>query len=303
MLTRLLAPFVPFVTEEVHRRLVVDVWPDLPDSVHLRDWPAVDGALVDVRLGNQMALVRRLVELGRAARAESGVKTRQPLGRALVGATGWADLPEELQAQVTDELNVASLESLSSAGSLVDASVKANFRALGKRFGKGVQGVAAAVAAADAELLVAELRTTGSAAVEVDGQTVYLSPDEVVVTETPREGWAVASAAGETLALDLTITPELRSAGLVRDAVRLIQEARKTSGLDVSDRIELWWQADTTSWPKRCASTQRCCPPRCSRRWSPKAAGRTPAGAPRQGPRPDLLAARRRRVANPPVRR
>ena len=244
VLTRLLAPFVPFVTEEVHRRLVVDVVPGTPDSVHLREWPEPNGALVDERLGAQMALVRRLVELGRAARAESGVKTRQPLGRALVGAAGWAELSDELRTQVTDELNVESLESLSSAGSLVDASVKANFRTLGKRFGKGVQAVAAAVAAADPELLVAELRTTGSAAVSVDGETVYLTPDEVVVTETPREGWAVASAAGETIALDLTITPALRRTGLVRDVVRLIQEARKTSGLDVTDRIELWWQAD-----------------------------------------------------------
>jgi isoleucyl-tRNA synthetase len=244
VLTRLLAPFVPFVTEEVHRRLVVDVWPDLPDSVHLRDWPAVDGALVDERLGAQMALVRRLVELGRAARAESGVKTRQPLGRAMVGAAGWDELPAELRAQVTDELNVVSLQSLSNAGSLVDVSVKANFRALGKRFGKGTQQVAAAVAAADPELLVSELRATGSAVVSVDGEPVPLVADELVVTETPREGWAVASAAGETLALDLEITPELRRAGLVRDAVRLVQEARKNSGLDVSDRIELWWQAD-----------------------------------------------------------
>jgi isoleucyl-tRNA synthetase len=244
VLTRLMAPFVPFITEEVHRRLVVDVWPDLPDSVHLRDWPAVDGALVDERLGAQMALVRRLVELGRAARAESGVNTRQPLGRALVGASGWDELPEELRSQVTDELNVVSLQSLSTQGSLVDVTVKANFRALGKRFGKGTQAVARAVASANPEELVAELRATGSAVVFIDGETVYLTGDDVVVTETPREGWAVASAGGETIALDLTITPELRRAGLVRRVIRLVQEARKTSGLDVSDRIELWWQAD-----------------------------------------------------------
>ena len=128
---------------------------------------------------------------------------------------------------------------------MVDVTVKANFRALGKRFGKGTQPVAAAVAAANPEELVSELRATGSAVVYVDGETVYLAAEEVVVTETPREGWAVASAAGETIALDLTISPELRRAGLVRDAVRLVQEARKTSGLDVSDRIELWWVADS----------------------------------------------------------
>ena len=78
----------------------------------------------------------------------------------------------------------------------------------------------------------------------MDGEQVLLAPDEVVVTETPRTGWAVASAAGETVALDLEITPSLRRAGLVREAVRLVQDARKTSGLAVSDRIELWWEAD-----------------------------------------------------------
>jgi isoleucyl-tRNA synthetase len=106
-----------------------------------------------------------------------------------------------------------------------------------------VQAVAAAVAAADAAGLATDLRS-GTASVVVDGEDVALSAEEVVVTETPRTGWAVASGAGETVALDLEITPELRRAGLVREAVRLVQDARKTSGLEVSDRIELWWQAD-----------------------------------------------------------
>jgi len=208
--------------------------------VHLARWPNVDGSLVDERLATQMSLVRRLVDLGRQARAEAGVKTRQPLGRAMVSAAGWQDLPAELRALVSAELNVVTLEPL--AGDLVDVTAKANFRALGKRFGKGVQAVAAAVAAADAAQLAAGLRD-GTASVVVDGSEVALTPDEVVVTETPRTGWAVASGAGETVALDLEITPQLRRAGLVREAVRLVQDARKTSGLEVSDRIELWWAA------------------------------------------------------------
>jgi isoleucyl-tRNA synthetase len=235
-----MAPFTPFLTEEVWSALFAGQ-DELPDSVHLAAWPKVDGSLVDAGLGSQMALVRRLVDLGRQARAESKVKTRQPLGRAMVSAQGWQSLPAALQELVSAELNVVTLEPL--AGDLVDVSAKANFRALGKRFGKGVQAVAAAVAAADATALAAGLRD-GTATVLVDGDSVALSPEEVVVTETPRTGWAVASAAGETVALDLEITPELRRAGLVREAVRLVQDARKSSGLDVSDRIELWWQAD-----------------------------------------------------------
>jgi isoleucyl-tRNA synthetase len=241
VLTRLLAPFIPFLAEAVHDALVVSVWDDLPNSVHLRDWPQVDGALVDGELASQVALTRRLVDLGRTARAESKTKTRQPLGRALVSAQGWATLPQELKDLVAAELNVLALEGLS--GDLVDVTVKANFRVLGKRFGKGVQQVAAAVAACDAAALSAALRA-GTASVLVDGADVALSDEEVIVTETPRTGWAVASGAGETVALDLEISPELRRAGLVRDVVRLVQEARKSTGLDVSDRIELWWAAE-----------------------------------------------------------
>ena len=155
-MTLLLAPVVPFVTERVWQDVVRPVWPDAPDSVHLAAWPQVDGALVDEALAAQVALVRRVVELGRSARAESKVRNRQPLGRALVGAPGWDALPDELRRQVADELNVRGFGEL--AGELVDRSAKGNFRALGKRFGKDTPTVAAAIAAADAGELAAALR-------------------------------------------------------------------------------------------------------------------------------------------------
>ncbi|MEU5736194.1 isoleucine--tRNA ligase [Streptomyces antimycoticus] len=240
--TRLMAPLVPFITERVWQDLVVPVVPEAPASVHLTTWPEPDQSMIDPALSAQMALVRRLVELGRATRAESGVKTRQPLSRALVAAAGFETLGAELRAQIEEELNVSSLASLSEVGgSLVDTTAKANFRALGKRFGKGTQPVAKAIAEAEAAALSVALRE-GNASVVVDGETVVLSPDEVIITETPREGWSVASDAGATVALDLEITPELRRAGLARDAIRLIQEARKNSGLDVADRIALRWE-------------------------------------------------------------
>jgi isoleucyl-tRNA synthetase len=247
-LTLLLAPFTPFLSDHLWQVLVTDVDPAAPDSVHLAGWPRIDRTRVDDRLSARMALVRRLVELGRAARAGAKVRTRQPLGRALVGAPGWADLPEELRDEVAEELNVQTLGALGEAGGeLVEYAAKPNYRSLGRRFGKRTPRVAAAIAAADAGPLAAALRAGGSAPsarVSVDGEAVELSADDVVVTETPRAGWAVASEAGETVALDLAITPELRRAGLVREVVRTIQEARKASALDVSDRIELWWVAD-----------------------------------------------------------
>ncbi|MFF2144182.1 isoleucine--tRNA ligase [Kitasatospora sp. NPDC058190] len=242
--TRLMAPLTPFITERVWQDLVVPVTPAAPASIHLATWPVADESLIDTELSRHMALVRRLVELGRATRAESGVKTRQPLSRALVAAQGWEELPADLRAQIAEELNVTTLESLAEVGgSLVDTTAKANFRALGKRFGKGVQDVAKAVAATDAARLAAELRADGATSVELDGETITLSPDEVIITETPREGWAVANESGATVALDLAITPELKRLGIARDAIRQIQEARKNSGLDVADRIVLRWRA------------------------------------------------------------
>ncbi len=246
--TRLMAPLVPFVTERVWQDLVRPVTPDAPESVHLASWPTVvdftgaESAEDDARLRGQVALVRRLVELGRATRAESGVKTRQPLGRALIGANGWSRLSGELRAHVAEELNVEDTGALAEAGGeLLEYHAKGNFRALGKRFAKRTPLVAEAIAAADAASLAAQLREHGKADVVVDGEVVDVTADEVIVTETPREGWAVATADGETVALDLAITPELRLSGIARDVVRLIQEARKTSGLDVSDRIRVRW--------------------------------------------------------------
>jgi isoleucyl-tRNA synthetase len=245
--TRLMAPIVPFTTDYVWDVLRT---PDQPISVHLARWPEVKAELIDQGLTERMALVRRLVELGRSARASSGVRTRQPLGRALIGAPGWPDLSAELRELIADELNVQRLEDLSGfSADLVTFTVKPNFRALGKRFGSQTKQVAAAIGAADAAELARGLRGGGTVTVEAgELGAVELGPDEVIVTEQPKSGWAVETGAvdtgtGETVALDLEVTPELRRAGLVREVIRLVQDARKSSGLAITDRISLWWSS------------------------------------------------------------
>ena len=252
-LVLIMAPFVPFVTERL--------WQDLfaasegVESVHLASWPEGDQAEIDDDLEAQMALVRRLVELGRAARAESGIKIRQPLSRALVAAERWQDLSEQARTQIAEELNVVSLESLSDAEALVHVTVKPNFRSLGKRFGKRTPVVAAALGQADHTSLAAALRASASlhaeadvipakAVLEVEGEQIELSPDDVVITEVPQEGWTVASAGGESLALDLHLTEELQVLGTARDLVRSLQQARKDSGFAVTDRITVLWESD-----------------------------------------------------------
>ena len=245
VVTLLMAPITPFITERVWQDMFAATSVELPESVHLAAWPRVDGSLVDDELGRQMSLTRRLVELGRAARADAKVRTRQPLRRALVASSAHARLSEELRREVADELNVGTLEPLSAAGAdLVDFSAKGNFRALGKRFGKRTPLVANAIAAGDAAGLAAALGADGRATVSVEGEDVEVLPDEVIVSERPREGWSVVNEQGETVALDLELTPELVRAGVAREVVRMVQEARKNSGFDVSDRITLVWYAE-----------------------------------------------------------
>ena len=242
IVTQLMAPLAPFITERVWRDMFAPTGPGLPESVHLSDWPRQNTELVDAELSQQVKLARRLVELGRAARASAKVRTRQPLGRALVATSAHDRLSDELQREVAEELNIERLEPLSAAGAdLVDHTAKGNFRALGKRFAKDTPRVAAAIADADAEALATALATEGRATVQLDGEPVEVLPEEVIVSERPREGWSVINEQGETVALDLEITPDLRRAGLAREVIRAIQEARKGGGFEVSDRITLSW--------------------------------------------------------------
>jgi isoleucyl-tRNA synthetase len=247
-LTLLLAPMVPFIAEHVWQSLIKVAESDQVESVHLADFPVANKKMVDENLSTSVALSRRLVELGRSARAESGVKIRQPLSRALVSAPGWAKISEEIKTHIAEELNILKLDGIHVAeADLVDVSVKANFRTLGTKFGADVQIIAKAITSANHTEMVKHLRDNKSFKLAVDltngSKSAEIDIDDLVVTETPRTGWSVASHAGESLALDLALTPELIQSGLVREVIRAIQEERKKIGLDVSDRITVNWNA------------------------------------------------------------
>ena len=254
VLTRLLAPFVPFVTEKVWQALFAEHTG--VESVHLAAWPEPT-APVDVALSDQVSLVRRIVELGRSARAEAKVKTRQPLARALVSAPGWSALPQSLRDEVTDELNVAELAALGDAEDLVDVSVKPNFRALGKRFGSGTKDVATAISAADPVRIAHAVRAGGAASVMVNGDSHDITAEEVIISEAPRSGWAVTSEGADTVALDLELTGELRRLGLLREVVRFVQDARKNAGFEVTDRIVLHWRVGGSPEPAEAIRAHR----------------------------------------------
>jgi isoleucyl-tRNA synthetase len=148
----------------------------------------------------------------------------------------------EIRSHVAEELNVLSLEELASENEdLVSVSIKANFRSIGARYGADVQAIAKAVTDSDATALVREVRSKGNAEISYGTSVAQISEEDLVITETPKEGWSVASHSGESLALDLALTPELIEAGLMREVIRSIQEERKNSGFDISDRIVVEW--------------------------------------------------------------
>ena len=240
-LTQLLSPMVPFITEHVWQEVVKPASTSAADSVHLTDFPTADKNLINSELNSQVAMTRRVVELGRAARAESAIKIRQPLQRALISAPGWAKLPVDMREQIADELNVLDLADIADAdGDLVNISVKANFKSLGAKYGKEVQEISKAISAVDATTLVKTLRASATTKVA----TWEIELGDLVVTEVPKSGWMVASHEGESVALDLALSQTLIDAGNVREVIRYIQERRKGDGFEISDRIKVRWNAD-----------------------------------------------------------
>ncbi len=238
---RLLAPFVPFTAEEIHRGLCAYADPDT--SVHLQDFPVADPALQDTDLEWSMAAAQDVVTLGRALRQEAQLKVRQPLGRLLVHSVddraGLVLADANLVGYVASELNVKSVELLDDPTTVATLTAKPNFRALGPRFGKNVQPVAAAVAAMDAAQ-IRSLRETGRIALTIDGREETLDGDEITVREAGIAPFVAGGGPGGlTVAVDTTVTPELRAEGLCREIINKVQNLRKKSGLDVADRIRL----------------------------------------------------------------
>ncbi len=231
---QLLAPLCPFLADRL--------WRDLTgaaeaDSIHLEDWPLPRPEVADPDLEQAMALSRRLASLGRAARADAGVRVRQPLARALVhlppGASSF------LEDMVADELNVDAVEVTSDLGDVLAYELVPNFKLLGPRLGPRVQALRSALAGLDAAAVAAELAGGHTVTVEVAGDRVELGPEELELRVQGQGGFAVSRDGAEVVALDLTLDDDLVTRGLAREVVRHVQDARKAAGFSVSDAIHL----------------------------------------------------------------
>ncbi len=230
---KLLAPFCPFLADEIYDNLE-----GAEDSVHLCDWPQAGAR--DEALEFAMTTVRETVRLGLAARGQAKLKVRQPLRAAVVVAAGDERAAIERLADVAlDELNVKQLRYVSQADELGSYEVKPNYRALGPRFGKQMPQVAAAVASLDPAHVAGALRDGGRVGIAIDGHDHELGPDDLMLAMRPLEGYQLEREGSHAVALELELDDELRREGLAREIVHAIQNARKTAGLQVEDRIEL----------------------------------------------------------------
>jgi len=236
-LSKLLAPFTPFVADELWRGLAAG-FDGAPESVHLADYPDPDPSLIDERLDTAMDAARTIVSLGRTIRTDARVRTRQPLSHAVVHFAGDRESLEELLELVASELNVKDVVFAGSAEELGRWRAKPNFRVLGPRLGDRVKAVASALAQDDGTTAGALARGE-TVSVNVDGGAIELSPAEVDLVQETLEGWGVGAEGSITVALELAISAELRREGLAREIIRVVQDARKAAGLAVSDRIAL----------------------------------------------------------------
>ena len=232
-LASLLAPFCPFVADELHRNLAQDA-----ESVHLLDWPVADPSARDEALEAEMARAREVVSLGLAARNEAKLKVRRPLRKAFVLVPEGGVFSEAVAAEVADALNVKQLEAVTDLEGLLDYSVVPNFRALGPRLGKALPQVKDALANVDGAAVRRALDADGHYDLALaDGTTVQLGPDDVDVRAASHEELALAQEAGYAVALDTTADDELLAEGAARDVIRLINEQRKTLDFEIADRI------------------------------------------------------------------
>jgi isoleucyl-tRNA synthetase len=239
----LLAPFIPFLADEIYVNLAGgegEEFGELPDSVHLLDFPQVAADFVDEELETAMEAVRLTVELGRAARAQAKAKVRQPLRRAVIVANDAERAAIHARADlVKAELNVKELDFVEEESELVSYAVKPNYRSLGPRFGKRMPQVAAAVEALDAVHVAKVMSEGGEVGININGDEHALGADEVTLSLQPLDGYEVEAEAGHAVALQLELDDELRREGLAREIVHAVQNARKEAGLEITDRIEL----------------------------------------------------------------
>jgi len=242
-LSKIAAPFIPFISERIYQNLRTS---EMPESVHLCDFPVADGTNRDPELEQEMNTVMTIVRLGRLLRTDHNLKVRQPLAKLHVVSSNAALLSKlgEYTEIMQDELNVKELAFGNNESELADLKAKADFRRLGPRFGPQMKQLAKAIAMLDHETLVS-LAGGGAVSVDLDGETVELTGEDLVIERVPRSGLVVASEGQLVVALETELTTELVQEGLAREFVSKVQNMRKAADLEVTQRIRISFSGDS----------------------------------------------------------
>jgi isoleucyl-tRNA synthetase len=240
--SKLIAPAMPFLADELYQNLVRSVDQFAPESVHLAEWPKYDDMLIDESLNRDMALVMKLVSLGHQARQKANRKVRQPLKEVAfsLGNASERKAVEAFADLIADELNVKAVRLLDSSTEAVSHTVKPLPKQLGQKYGNKFPALQKAILSLNAEGVADALLAGESVKVNVDGQAYDILPDEVEVKAQAKEGFAVAEEGAYVVALVTELTPELLREGLAREFVRRVQDLRKNANLEVADRVNLF---------------------------------------------------------------
>lgn len=242
IITKLIAPFMPFLSDELHQNLVRRPFPESPSSVHLDNWPSVDTSLLDDQLVFQMSVVQKVVGLGRASREKSQVRIRQPLSRILLRIPDQVtkQAVEQHQDQILDELNIKKIDFIAHDAHIVNYLIKPKLPEMGRRHGKLVPAIKQVLAEANGAEIAGMVAQQKSFTLSVNGQGIEFAPQDVIVQTTSAQGYTSAEEGDYLVALETTITPELAVEGIARELVRSVQDARKQAELQISDRIALF---------------------------------------------------------------
>lgn len=237
---KLMAPFAPFLPEHIYLNLKGS---ESLGSVHFEEYPCADGALIDAELEQRMGMVMQIVSQGRAARNKVQIKVRQPLEKILVAAKN-RDLIAGMEWLVKEELNVKDIQYVENVADYVNYEVKPNFPVMGPRFGRLLKSIAQVLASSDARSVAEAVQTAGHVDLQVDGETVRLTAEDLSIRMSEREGFVVDIEGDVFVILDTELTEDLILEGIAREVVSKVQTMRRNSGFNVVDHIELWLSGD-----------------------------------------------------------
>jgi len=240
-LSKLSAPFIPFLAEEIYQNLVVNNVPGAPESVHLCDFPVCDESMIDTDMEEQMDALLEVIQLGRACRNTANMKVRQPLQTLYVKG---ANFTEAYQALCEDELNVREVVFTEDARAFTTYNLKPQMRTLGPKYGKLLGKIGQHLAEMDGNDVVDAFERGEEVSFEIDGTTVTLGKDDVLTSPAQKPGFTALEDKGVTVVLDTNLTEDLIREGYAREVVSKIQTMRKEAGFEVTDRIAIRYTAD-----------------------------------------------------------